>query len=119
MEYKRLNTLIHSIEQVKLLAMSMYQISDETEFRKYYLTLALQMERLTNETRTATVLDADIDRKFYAKDFRDDCLYTFENMEKNMKQDGDDLKGARFKIVIEDVSTKYSGTEYWIYVLYT
>ena len=30
MEYKRLNTLIHSIEQVKLLAMSMYQISDET-----------------------------------------------------------------------------------------
>ena len=65
MEYKRLNTLIHSIEQVKLLAMSMYQISDETEFRKYFLTLALQMERLTNETRTATVLDADIDRKFY------------------------------------------------------
>lgn len=54
-----------------------------------------------------------------AKDFRDDCLYTFENMEKDMKQDGDDLKGARFKIVIEDVSTKYSGTEYWIYVLYT
>ena len=65
MEYKRLNTLIRSIEQVKLLAMSMYQISDETEFRKYYLALALQMERLTNETRTATVLDADIDRKFY------------------------------------------------------
>ena len=65
MEYKRLNTLIRSIEQVKLLAMSMYQISDETEFRKYYLALALQMKRLTNETRTATVLDADIDRKFY------------------------------------------------------
>ena len=65
MEYKRLNTIIHSIEQVKLLAMSMYQISDETEFRKYFLTLALQMERLTNETRTATVLDADIDRQFY------------------------------------------------------
>ena len=65
MEYKRLNTLIHSIEQVKLLAMSMYQISDETEFRKYFLSLALQMERLTNETRTATVLDADIDRQFY------------------------------------------------------
>ena len=43
MEYKRLNTIIHSIEQVKLLAMSMYQISDETEFRKYFLTLALQM----------------------------------------------------------------------------
>ena len=63
MEYKRLNTIIHSIEQVKLLAMSMYQISDETEFRKYFLTLALQMERLTNETRTATVLDADIDRQ--------------------------------------------------------
>ena len=54
-----------------------------------------------------------------AKDFRNDCLYTFSNMEKDMKQDGDDLKGARFKIVIEDVSTKYSGTEYWVYVLYT
>lgn len=67
MEYKRLNTLIHSIEQVKLLAMSMYQISDETEFRKYFLTLALQMERLTNETRTATVLDADIDRQFVVR----------------------------------------------------
>lgn len=65
MEYKRLNTIIHSIEQVKLLAMSMYQISDETEFRKYFLSLALKMERLTNETRTATVLDADIDRQFY------------------------------------------------------
>ena len=45
--------------------MSMYQISDETEFRKYFLSLALKMERLTNETRTATVLDADIDRQFY------------------------------------------------------
>lgn len=65
MEYKRLNTIIHSIEQVKLLAMSMYQISDETEFRKYFLSLALKMERLTNETRTATVLDADIDRQYY------------------------------------------------------
>ena len=47
-------------------------------------------------------------------------------MEKDMKQDGDDLKGARFKIVIEDVGSNlsekdkyfYNENEYWVYLLY-
>lgn len=54
-----------------------------------------------------------------AADFRKGCLYTFSNIERNMKQNGDSIAGTRFKIVVEDVSSKYSGTEYWVYVLYT
>ena len=65
MEYKRLNTLIHSIGQVKLLAMSMYQISDETEFRKYFLTLpcrwnGLQMKREQQQYWTLTLTESFI-----------------------------------------------------------
>lgn len=65
MEYKRLNSLIKAIEHIKMMAMSMYQAESESEFRKYYLSLALQMEKLTNQARIATVLDADIDRQYY------------------------------------------------------
>ena len=54
-----------------------------------------------------------------AADFRKGCLYTFSNIERDMKENGDSIAGTRFKIVIEDVSSKYSGTEYWVYVLYT
>lgn len=54
-----------------------------------------------------------------AADFRSGCLYTFSNIERDMKQNGDSIAGTRFKIVVEDVSSKYSGTEYWVYVLYT
>lgn len=54
-----------------------------------------------------------------AADFRSGCLYTFSNIERDMKQNGDSIAGTRFKIVVEDVSSKYSGTEYWVYILYT
>lgn len=54
-----------------------------------------------------------------AADFRKGCLYTFSNIERDMKQNGDSIAGTRFKIVVEDVSSKYSGAEYWVYVLYT
>ena len=40
MEYKRLNTLIKSLDETKRMAMSMYQEDSETEFRKHYLNLA-------------------------------------------------------------------------------
>ena len=53
------------------------------------------------------------------EDFRDGCLYMFQMLDKRMKKNNSTLKNAEFKVVIEDVYTKYSGTEYWVYVLYT
>ena len=80
MEYKRLNTLIKSLDETKRMAMSMYQEDSETEFRKHYLNLAMQMEKLTNQTRIATVLDADIDRRHYIATVRDELNITVRDL---------------------------------------
>ena len=80
MEYKRLNTLIKSLDETKRMAMSMYQENSETEFRKHYLNLAMQMEKLTNQTRIATVLDADIDRRHYIATVKDELNITVRDL---------------------------------------
>lgn len=80
MEYKRLNTLIKSLDETKRMAMSMYQEDSETEFRKHYLNLAMQMEKLTNQTRIATVLDADIDRRHYIATVKDELNITVRDL---------------------------------------
>jgi len=80
MEYKRLNTLIKSLDETKLMAMSMYQENSETEFRRHYLDLAMQMEKLTNQTRIATVLDADIDRRHYIATATDELNITVRDL---------------------------------------
>ena len=80
MEYKRLNTLIKSLDETKRIAMSMYQEDSETEFRKHYLNLAMQMEKLTNQTRIATVMDADIDRRHYIATVKDELNITVRDL---------------------------------------
>ena len=80
MEYKRLNTLIKSLDETKRMAMSMYQENSETEFRKHYLNLAMQMEKLTNQTRIATVMDADIDRRHYIATVKDELNITVRDL---------------------------------------
>ena len=80
MEYKRLNTLIKSLDETKRMAMSMYQEDSETQFRKHYLDLAMQMEKLTNQTRIATVLDADIDRRHYIATVKDELNITVRDL---------------------------------------
>ena len=80
MEYKRLNTLIKSLDETKRMAMSMYHEDIETEFRKHYLNLAMQMEKLTNQTRIATVLDADIDRRHYIATVKDELNITVRDL---------------------------------------
>ena len=80
MEYKRLNTLIKSLDETKRMAISMYQEDSETEFRKHYLNLAMQMEKLTNQTRIATVLDADIDRRHYIATVKDELNITVRDL---------------------------------------
>ena len=80
MEYKRLNTLIKSLDETKRMAMSMYQENSETEFRRHYLDLAMQMEKLTNQTRIATVLDADIDRRHYIATVKDELNITVRDL---------------------------------------
>ena len=80
MEYKRLNTLIKSLDETKRIAMSMYQEDSETEFRKHYLNLAMQMEKLTNQTRIATVMDADIDRLHYMATVKDELNITVRDL---------------------------------------
>ena len=80
MEYKRLNTLIKSLDETKRMAMSMYQEDSETEFRRHYLDLAMQMEKLTNQTRIATVLDADIDRRHYIATATDELNITVRDL---------------------------------------
>ena len=80
MEYKRLNTLIKSLDETKRMAMSMYQEDSETEFRKHYLNLAMQMEKLTNQTRIATVQDADIDRRHYIATVKDELNITVRDL---------------------------------------
>ena len=80
MEYKRLNTLIKSLDETKRMAMSMYQEDSETEFRKHYLNLTMQMEKLTNQTRIATVLDADIDRRHYIATVKDELNITVRDL---------------------------------------
>ncbi len=64
MEYKKLNSFIKSLDNLKSFATSMFQMNED-EFRQSYLLLALQMEKLTDKVRTATVVDADIDRDYY------------------------------------------------------
>ena len=80
MEYKRLNTLIKSLDETKRMAMSMYQENNETEFRRHYLDLAMQMEKLTNQTRIATVMDADIDRRHYIATVKDELNITVRDL---------------------------------------
>ena len=80
MEYKRLNTLIKSLDETKRMAMSMYQENSETEFRRHYLDLAMQMEKLTNQTRIATVMDADIDRRHYIATVKDELNITVRDL---------------------------------------
>ena len=80
MEYKRLNTLIKSLDETKRMAMSMYQENNETEFRRHYLDLAMQMEKLTNQTHIATVLDADIDRRHYIATVKDELNITVRDL---------------------------------------
>ena len=80
MEYKRLNTLIKSLDETKRMAMSMYQENNETEFRRHYLDLAMQMEKLTNQTRIATVLDADIDRRHYIATVKNELNITVRDL---------------------------------------
>ena len=80
MEYKRLNTLIKSLDETKRMAMSMYQEDSETELRKHYLNLAMQMEKLTKQTRIATVLDADIDRRHYIATVKDELNITVRDL---------------------------------------
>ena len=80
MEYKRLNTLIKSLDETKRMAMSMYQENSETEFRRHYLDLAMQMEKMTNQTRIATVLDADIDRRHYIATVKDELNITVRDL---------------------------------------
>ena len=80
MEYKRLNTLIKSLDETKRMAMSMYQEDSETQFRKHYLDLAMQMEKLTNQTRIATVMDADIDRRHYIASVKDELNITVRDL---------------------------------------
>ena len=77
MEYKRLNTLIKSLDETKRMAMSMYQEDSETEFRKHYLNLAMQMEKLTNQTR---IVDADIDRRHYIATVKDELNITVRDL---------------------------------------
>ena len=73
-------TLIKSLDETKRMAMSMYQEDSETEFRKHYLNLAMQMEKLTNQTRIATVLDADIDRRHYIATVKDELNITVRDL---------------------------------------
>lgn len=80
MEYKRLNTLIKSLDETKRMAMSMYQENSETEFHRHYLDLAMQMEKLTNQTRIATVMDADIDRRHYIATAKDELNITVRDL---------------------------------------
>ncbi len=80
MEYKQLNTLIRSLDQIKAMAMSMYQEESESEFRKQYMKFALQMEQLTNQTRMATVLDADVDKKYYLSSAAKELDITVKNL---------------------------------------
>ena len=80
MEYKRLNTLIKSLDKTKRMAMSMYQENSETEFHRHYLDLAMQMEKLTNQTRIATVMDADIDRRHYIATAKDELNITVRDL---------------------------------------
>lgn len=71
MEYRKIGSFIKDIEEMKLLAMSMYQVDSESDFRRYYMALAMKLEHLTNKTRTATVVDADIDKSFYLSNVAD------------------------------------------------
>ena len=80
MEYKQLNTLIRSLDQIKAMAMSMYQEESESEFRKRYMKFAMQMEQLTNQTRMATVLDADVDKKYYLSSAAKELDITVKNL---------------------------------------
>lgn len=52
--------------------------------------------------------------------FRSDCLYQFEELERQSKQWGEDISDARFKIVIEDLGVdKYRGEhEFFVYLCY-
>lgn len=65
MDYKKLNDLIKSSDNIKLKEMSMYQIDSEDQFDRNYYELVMSMEGLMNRARASVINNTKIDKREY------------------------------------------------------
>ena len=65
MQYTRLGKVLKKLDENKTLALGLYNLTNEMDFRKGYIAFAEAMERLVNKIRTAVIKEADIDKSYY------------------------------------------------------
>ena len=65
MQYARLGKVLKKLDENKTLALGLYNLTNEMDFRKGYIAFAEAMERLVNKIRTAVIKEADIDKSYY------------------------------------------------------
>ena len=53
------------MDENKTLALGLYHMTNEMDFRKGYIAFAESMEKLVNKIRTAVIKEADIDKNYY------------------------------------------------------
>ena len=61
MQYARLGKVLKKLDENKTLALGLYNLTNEMDFRKGYIAFAEAMERLVNKIRTAVIKEADIE----------------------------------------------------------
>ena len=62
MQYARLGKVLKNMDENKTLALGLYNMTNEMDFRKGYIAFAESMEKLVNKIRTAVIKEADIDK---------------------------------------------------------
>lgn len=80
MDYKKLQYIIRSLDEIKVLAASMYQIDNADEFSEQFLQLAMRMEKLTDKTRNAAVINTGIDKDVYLSAASEELGITVEKV---------------------------------------
>ena len=65
MQYARLGKVLKNMDENKTLALGLYHMTNEMDFRKGYIAFAESMEKLVNKIRTAVIKEADIDKNYY------------------------------------------------------
>ena len=65
MQYARLGKVLKNMDENKTLALGLYNMTNEMDFRKGYIAFAESMEKLVNKIRTAVIKEADIDKNYY------------------------------------------------------
>ena len=62
---RKTGKVLKKLDENKTLALELYNLTNEMDFRKGYIAFAEAMERFVNKIRTAVIKEADIDKSYY------------------------------------------------------